>query len=362
MKKVGMITIYRKNYGAFLQAYALQCALRKAGCDPEIIQYDYYHDNTLFGVYLGQKVSVGNFIKKMCVELLCCFPHKKRQEVFDSSIKKNIAESKEHYSSYEQLCKNVPVYDIYLTGSDQVFNVNISPQALKARLLCFADTGRKASYAASAGKGSIPEDYHEIFMEALSKFTFVSVREKKLSAFIKENYGVEAVQNIDPVFLLRPDEWSKFAEDTGYLKGKYIFYYRVLPQSSLQEEAKRVSKELQLPVLVADGNDRFSNQLKHKGFLSPEQWVGYLRDAAYVVTNSFHGASFVINYEKRASILVPPQGGERLINLIEKCALNVKDISGSTMDSDTENVYIESRRYLEKERKRAYEYLRSLTM
>ena len=359
MKKVGMITIYRKNYGAFFQAYALQQELIKLGYSPELIRYDYYRDHTLFGVPTASRQFLKKMVKAAIVETIRYLPHKRRQAVFDKSIQENLRESKEYYRTYEALVKNPPQYDLYLTGSDQVFNIALSPQAAPARLLRFVRNGKKASYAASAGNSRVDETFAQEVVEALKTFDGLSVREERLANSLRTEFGLPASQHIDPVFLMEKAQWDGFAKKLEGLPEQYIFYYRVLPQNKLNETAERLSSETQLPVFVADGHDKFSNQVPRHGFLSPEQWVYALSNASYVVTNSFHGAAFAVNLKKQARILVPPKGGERVCALMEKCGIAPGQTVSEPIQYAPEH-FNAAQRYILGERVRSAEYLRSL--
>lgn len=355
--KVGMITIYRKNYGAFLQCYALQQALIKTGCEPEIIRYDYYKDHTCFGVAMASKPSLRTLLKAAIVEIVRFFPHRKRLQVFDSSVALHIRESDQYYRTYSDLANNPPEYDVYLTGSDQVFNPKLSPQSSPARRLEFVKKGVKASYAASSGTNEIDARYKKEFMQALSTFKGISVREEGLAQYIKKEYELDAFVHIDPVFLLNKEEWSHFSQSIDYLKGEYIFYYRVLPQRELNETAAKLSEMTGLPIFVADGHDKFKHQIRRKGFLSPEQWVYAINNAAYVVTNSFHGAAFATNLGKRACLLIPPKGGERVTTLLKNCKLDFMICNPLYMLENVFFDYTDANLYLRRECEKSMRYL-----
>ena len=358
-KTVGMITIYQKNYGAFLQAYALQQALLKSGYEPEIIRYNYYRDRTIMGIPLVKTKKPIEFIKAIVVEMFRYRQHKLKTDVFAESIKKHIYESNEYYESYKELAAKPPQYDLYLTGSDQVFNPRLSPQAFNARLLCFVQEGIKASYAASAGLVSVPPQYEAMFASALRTFAHISVREMGLCDYLRDKFDIPSIVHIDPTFLLTKDEWGQFAECEPQAGTEYIFYYRVLPQESLKRKAGELSQKLGLPIYVADGNDRFEHQLERKGTLSPEAWVGMLLNSAYVVTNSFHGAAFAVNLQKRASIIVPPAGGERVKNLLKSCSLT-ETMKTDMVNMDIEEAYAKARVFITKERAKTLEYFADL--
>ena len=358
MKKVGMITIYRKNYGAFLQTYALQQTLIKLGYTPEVIRYDYYKDHTLFTLSMATHPSFAKLLKAAIVELVRYVPHKKREQVFNQSIKKHINESAEYYKEYSELEQNPPCYDIYITGSDQVFNPKLSLQAMPARQLRFVKNGIKASYAASSGA----DDIDEIYINALRTFNAISVREEGLATCLQKTHGLKAIAHIDPVFLLDKKDWENFAEPIEDLGGNYIFYYRVLPQKEIIEKAKEISTKLHLPIFVADGHDKFENQIKRKGILSPEQWVYALNHATYIVTNSFHGTAFAINMQKSADIIIPPKGENRIKNLMTNCSqLNLFNSSMNINFTDS-RIFEEFSCYINEERKKSIDYLSSLSL
>lgn len=359
MKTVGMITIYRKNYGAFLQAFALQKTLIKLGFSPEIIRYDYYKDHSVLGVSLMSKCSFVQILKAIFVEIVRFIPHRKRMLVFEKSVRNNILESKEYYRTYESLKKSPPQYDVFLTGGDQVFNATLSPQALPARVLSFVKKGRKASYSASAGGPDFEPSNRDFIISNLKLFDKVSVREESLAQNLRNRYKIDSSSNIDPVFLLDKEEWGSFSKKVSNLVGKYLFFYSVLPQPELANLAEKISEEYDIPIFTADGRIRFKNQIKTDGILSPEQWVYAINNAEIVVTNSFHGIAFAVNLKKKAYVMIPPKRGERILNLLKKSGLLI-DENAEVKSFDSENLYGVSESYIESEKKRSFDFLNSI--
>ena len=223
---------------------------------------------------LASHPTLKRILKAAVVKVVRYFPHKKRQEIFDESIRNKLIESKAYFKTYEELKNNPPEYDVYLTGSDQVFNAGISPQALPVRLLSFVQKGVKASYAASAGSSKIQRAYDDTVRDALARFDHLSVREKGLADYLESSYQLHAEHHVDPVFLLDKDEWIAFSKKIDYLPKEYILYYKVLPQKELNALTERISKELGLPIFVADGHDRFSKMIDRSHFLA--QKSGYM--------------------------------------------------------------------------------------
>lgn len=356
---VGIVTMYRNNYGAFLQAYSLLTMLKELGYSPEIIRYDYDRDRTILGIPLLKAKRPVKFVKRLAVELIRYRSHRMRDKVFAKSINKYIDESKVYYRTYKELENTPPPYDVYLSGSDQVFNVSLSPQALKARLLCFVKEGIRISFAASSGEKTLSPMRLTEFEKALPLFQSLSVREEGLANWIRQNMGLQVFHHLDPTLLLSKEKWERFAQISCDIEpNSYIFYYRVARQPDVQMRAEQLSKELNLPVYVADGNDNFSNMLPRDGFISPETWVGMLSNAAYVVTNSFHGTAFSIRLNKKVSVVLPPTGQERIRDIISKC--NLKRLTDTRVLDNEEMIklYECAYEYLLREQERAIIYLR----
>jgi coenzyme F420-reducing hydrogenase beta subunit len=354
---VGVITMYRKNYGAFLQAYALQKKLLQIGYAPELIRYDYYTDHSMKEKDYGKRKGIIKNIKRSLINIVRFSERKKRDKVFLHSIEKNLIESSKLFRTYQEMKECPPEYDIYLTGSDQVFNPKLTPHANASRRLDFAK-GIKVSYAASAGNIDFDIDSLSELANSLCSFSRVSVREKALKDFL-ELQGITCEQHIDPTLLLDRNEWNEFKK-TPVLPTKYILYYQVGSDKRVYEAAQKMSAKLGLPVYTADGFKKFNNQIPRKGYLSPEEWVGAIYNAEYVVTNSFHGTVFAILFKKKALIVKPQNRAERIVDLIKNCHLERLYIDEVISDDMLKDLYSRSDEYLSLERQKTDQYLKQL--
>ena len=174
-----------------------------------------------------------------------------------------------------------------------------------------------------------------------------------------EKHKILAQRHIDPTLLLSAEEWLSFS-CSQFPRNGYILYYRISKQKQVYDAALRLSKETGLPVLVADGKDSFPTELKKSGILSPEEWVGAFVNAAYVVTNSFHGTAFSINFHKKALVVLPPKNQERIENLLLNCKLNRLLDPTPISDEEAATMFEEADSFFDKERERAKEYLLSM--
>lgn len=359
-RTVGVVTMYRKNYGAFLQAYALQQSLESFGFRAELLRYDYYNDGAICTVPIQYLITNPIlFFKKLLLFLVRFKTYKERDNVFLRSVNKNLKESAAEYKNYKKLRQTPPVYDIYLTGSDQVFNPNLTPIATGSRLLEFVE-GVKVSYAASAGKIAFTEKQKQRLLFALKKFDTVSVREESLKEYLTKNGCCNVRKDVDPTLLLEKKQWSQFAVIPNELQDKqYIFYYHVANDDTLLPEAERLSGELNLPIYVGDNKRSFKNQIVRERPLSPEEWVGGIMNAKYIVTNSFHGSVFSIIFNKKVCIKLCGYP-ERLINLLKDYHLERLLEPKIIDESEIKEIYRYFEEKILQDRKKSFSYLKKL--
>lgn len=361
-KKVGVITYYTDNYGAFLQAYALQKTMEKLDYDCELINYDYIHDNTLLGRPWSNIRNPVRFCASILKRIILLKRIRKKSIIFQKSLDKNLRFSKQRFKSVKQLIKTPPQYDIYLTGSDQVWNPNIYPHGFKTRLLDFAvdKRGKLVSYAASIGLKELPHNKIGLFKEYLIKFDSISVREEEAKNILNEIINKDIHRHLDPTLLLSKNEWHKFGKKVNEINEPYIFVYMLAKQPELINFANHLSEKLNLKIVSAGTGINFKNRIIRDKFLSPEEFIWSIANAEYVVTNSFHGTCFSIIFNKRAHIFIPPSVQCRIVELINDCKLNRLLEDNIIENTDIEALYNDAEMYLEKERKKAYDYLNNL--
>ena len=355
--RIGVVTFYRDNYGAFLQAFALQKQLIQLDYKPELINFAFERRYTILGVPLRLAIKKPFFfLKRIMVELVLYREHKERNIIFKKAVSEHLIESK-RCKSYKQLKECCKSYDVLLSGSDQVFNPNLHPQSLKYRMLQFVD-GVKVTYAASAGSIENIVDKNKL-AAILDEFSGLSMREESLKDLLANLLPSKTVyRHIDPTLLLSVEEWRSFAKKPEYLNEPYIFYYRVLSQEQLEIEAEELSNRLGIPVFAADGCKKFTNQIERKGYLTPLEWVGALLNADYVVTNSFHGTAFSVNFHKKACIVLPPKDSSRIVDLLDNCNLNLLLDIDSIISTDLrESVFDTADAYLSEQREQSKNYL-----
>lgn len=290
--KVGIITFHRAlNYGAVLQAYALQQYLNDIGIENEIIDYrcEYIEE-----FYKPVKASPLRELKTYIRELLF-FPYNtKKRKKFESFVKEYIKTSETIYTQ-DKLRDINDKYDFFITGSDQVWNSRWSGFD-KAYFLDFTENDKKASYAASFGFDKIPENEVDEYRRLLSGFQYISVRENTGLQIINQLLQRNAELSLDPTCLIGKDKWKSIAVKPN--ESGYVLLYTLDKSEQLVSFAKEKAKELKAKIVCISDALKKAEDFEYKGFLSPSEFIGLFENAGYVVTNSFHGLMFSVIFEK----------------------------------------------------------------
>lgn len=356
--KLGIITFHRAiNYGAVLQAYALNKATKELGYQSEVINYRYNKiDN---GYILFSSKSL-----KRKLSDLYYYPIKSvKIKKFQDFINSNIDLSKETYKNTDELKKSNNVYDIYLTGSDQVFNLNMTGDDKNYFLDFVNENSKKNSYAASFGQKQIPEDKKNMYIELLNKFNNISVREKDAIGMVENLLGKKPRIDVDPSFLLSKEQWKDISVAPKE-KNKYIVLFVMQKNKTIFNFAEELSKKTGYEIIfITDGYKKLL-KAKHKKTVSPQEWLGYFLNAEYIITNSFHGLAFAINFNKKFFVELqkpPAPGNSRLETLLEEYDLKNRLIKDGKCDYIEEEIdWNIVNKKLKENKQKSLEYLKGL--
>lgn len=341
-KKIGIMTIHKvNNYGAELQAFALQEKLNRLGFSAEIIDYLYYkHREYRYSRKARPFVRLGlNRRVKECLAPLLSWvkalPHgaalKRREAAFARFHQRYTRYSPITYRSIEQLHESGMAYDLYMVGSDQVWNpfANVS---LKPYFLDFAPAGKpRISYASSFGVSTIPVEARPIYRECLNGLDRIAVREKQGVGIVEELTGRKAHHVVDPTLLLHEDDWKAFACAVD-VERPYLLLYVLTPSDYATKLARRIAESLKLKLVrickgaaKQDAGDSIHNIVD----AGPAEFVGLFLNAAFVITNSFHGTAFSVNFHKPFYTVLPKNkpNNSRQQGLLETLRLEDRLIS-----------------------------------
>lgn len=325
--KISIITIHRVlNYGTVLQAFATQEVIKKMGHQVEIIDYitEVRKPKDIFMAY--PKNLSKNFLKRLFYILIRIPSNALKFLTFNSFIKNNYQLSKRKYISIIDLKKNPPDADAYIVGSDQVWNSKYNEMVDEGFFLEFGnDSILKLSYASSFGGEFIEEDESIKVKGHLEKFNAISVREKSGKKII-ENMNLNSSVVLDPTLVLSKSEWGNYLSPKIINnRKKYLLLFLIYNEdNNATKYARKIADEKGLEVVQLnwkpfkkDGVDKIVL------YKTPFEFLRYIRDADFVVTNSFHGTAFAINFNKEFITVARKEFNTRLENILED--FNLKD-------------------------------------
>lgn len=318
-KQAAVITFHRAlNYGAILQAFALEKILAELGVYAEIIDYRCPYIECVYRPFDVRHCKNLSSKAKKCVK---SFGLIKKRYKFNEFTKKHLNVTKKCRTK-KDLNKTAAEFEVIITGSDQVFN----PKAVGGDFSYFIDFAgaeiNKTAYAASVGYNSFPAEYEVKCIEHLKSFENISVREKSVCKTVAELTD-KAVENVlDPTLLLSAVQWGKIAKKPHNLPNKYILVYMMEGCRYTIEKARVLanSKDCRL-VLI---NPTLKQMQTCKDFImyrtaSPEEFIGMFAEAEAVVTNSFHGVAFSLIFKKE--FYTEASNSEKSARIIDLLAL-----------------------------------------
>lgn len=253
-------------------------------------------------------------------------------------VAKHISLSKTYYS-YQELEENPPKADIYLTGSDQVWNTIHNHGVDKAFYLGYApEDAPRYAYAASIGMSQIPTEYVEETKKLLVKYQRISVREQSNIGLLA-SIGIKSEQVLDPTLLLNCTEWKKYARPLTFTE-PYLLVYSVESKERdviVGQVAQKVAKVKGLKIYEVNyfgENKTIPGCDKHFFHATPDLFLALIANASYVVVSSFHGTAFSINFNKDFISVAPDRFSSRLDGILGMTGLEWRKVSDANEVTD----------------------------
>lgn len=361
--KIGLISTHNvNNYGAILQTFALSKILSNYGTT-KIINYDNKHISSsmrLLRIRFSVKGILG-FIK----DLFRLLP---RYRV----IKKFKQFQKSYMVLTEKMdSENINFFDFnnfthMVAGSDQIWNPACISKNCKIDqnyFLQFAKYQKKISYAPSLGNYIFSNYEKEIVRKYLREFKSISVREKDGKTQLENILSQKIKHVLDPTLLLDKEDWVKTI-DLKENKKDYILAYSV-PKTKLMKQALHFfSKKLSLPIISIDQDPFISYKSdRHINDAGPTDFLNLFLNAKFIITDSFHGACFSVNFNKDFIIISPNESlrisPNRITNFLDIVNLSEREVK-STSDFSKIKIsinYKEHNELLIKSRKLSIDFL-----
>lgn len=293
MAKIGIITFHcANNYGAVLQTYGMQEYLRRQGHETYVIDY-----RPKYIVEMYAKFSIWHWISRnpwKCIKRL----------FIESKIKLIRIKRWNAFENFRTTCFNLYPYhkkndfsefDFIILGSDQIWNSEMVGgkmdgvywgEGLKCNVFAYAVSSRKFDYT------SMELSY---IKERLSKLSSIGVREESLKKYIQPLCSMEINVVLDPSLLAGPEIYKKIAQKPK--ETNYLLIYEIGRHEKTRKIAYFIADKLKLKIVELVNNpiqsEPYLNQVA-----SPAEFVGYIINASFVVTTSFHGTVFSFMFRR----------------------------------------------------------------
>jgi len=254
-------------------------------------------------------------------------------------------------------------YDRFICGSDQVWNHNITDFDRNYFLDFTEDTLKKNSYAASFGISSIPLEHAKEYKTLLKGFNHISVRENQGKKIIKDLINREAELVLDPTLLLNKQDWERIAID--YKKEKeYILLYTFGNSPTIKTFVEELSEQTGYAIVYISYSAIKRVNAIYEKCVGPAEFLGLFKNARYVVTNSFHGTCFSLNFNKEFFLEMLPESqgvNSRLENILDLFDLRSRQIINSANANIFKAIdYDEVNKKMLVERQRSLDFLNKI--
>lgn len=365
--KVAIITILdNTNYGTYLQALATGMTIKNLGYEVEVIRYTRpcMTPKGKSKAILEDRGFLRWFYR--CVLKSSKKTYELRAKDYDF-LKSYLHVTKE-YVGFEGLQSNPPIADVYLTGSDQVWNSFYNRGIDKSYYLDFAPKGAKrVSYAASIGMPEFPKYEIAETKSLLSKYESITVREIAAKEILSQ-IGISSEVVLDPTLLLDKDEWTLIANKYPFeYPVPYLLTYSVeygKEDTYIKSYAQKIAKKLGLKIYHITYGGMPSDNYYDKVFsyVTPDQFLNLMLHASFIVVSSFHGTAFSINFNKPFITVSPKKFNSRIMSLLEITGLKSRMVTNGDRDIEdfSEIDYHVVNKKLDRERQKSIELLKKM--
>lgn len=309
------------NYGAMLQCFALQQVLSTKIENVKVLNYDnksignFYH---IFYFPKNEKNVIKKYVKSFLSSIFYFRQLYKRNKSFKSFMKNNIhLTEKLNYHTIKQM--DFSENTILISGSDQVWNTDLTDGFDDIYFLNFSKNSKKISYAASIGKQEFDSRYVENLKNSLRDFNFISLREETGRNEISKytNKQIEVV--LDPTLLLSKKEWEEYIPKQRSVHDEYIFVY--MPDDNVIRATEMIAEKENLKIVNISKKKLFGNREINKFSADPFEFIELLKNSKYVITTSFHATSFSLIFNKPIWVFPPNGLSSRIVDLLKNVGM-----------------------------------------
>lgn len=327
--KIGILTFHdAHNYGAVLQAYALKKYLMNMGYDSVVINY--HHKDIPDGFPKKRKIIKGDSLKEIYAHFKKMrYSHKShilRWNKFNKFIKDLTNNCNYVYDCEEKLSK-IEDIDVWICGSDQIWNPDITRGLNKGFFLHFETKAKKISYATSMGIEKLEEKYEEDFKKYINAIDHISVREDQLKNYTTKFTKKEVQKVLDPTLLINEEEYKDLIVPVK--KKNYLLIYALGPDERLTKLANKIAKQKNLKIIELNDLHKKNYMFEQVSDAGPEEFVSLIKNANYIVTNSYHGTIFSMIFNKEFYVITRNNRNSRMETLLKTAEISERLLEGN---------------------------------
>lgn len=335
--KIAIITVfYNNNYGAVLQAYASTKVINEIS-GRECYLVDYRRNkiinmfrNSLFDInHKGNRKITKGSLKRTIKQIINPSGTVQRFKSFERFRKEYMNISEQIFFEGENISlKNT---DLVFLGSDQIWNPDIT-QGFND--IYFGNLGGNnlftISYAASLGKTVFNDEEKLELSQLLKNVDVISIREEEGAEILREISDRNITCVPDPTVLLGREHWLSVANDKNVKENKYILVYMLTYSKDVVDMANKVNEQYNCEIILFDSGAANSVKgMKQKKNSGPSEFISYIANAEFVITNSFHGTVFSTIFNKQFYTIPHKTKGSRMINFCRKLGLEDRIVTDS---------------------------------
>ena len=352
MKVLLCTIIDNVNYGTYLQAYATVRLLEQRGCEVTVLNYIRPHLNHKRQLAKARENGIKALLKISALILLDKYMKHNLKHFLESKAKLT-----EEFTDWRKFRQTLPEYDLYLVGSDQVWN-STHNYSVDEVFYFGGIRGVKKSFSSSIGIDSFKEEHQSLIKSLLADFRFLSVRES-FGKDLLVNLGFSDVyQVLDPTLLLTRDEWRSICSSNWKKKEPYLLVYSVEAGRDMETLAiaRKLAMKKGLKVYVVSPYLKFRSKLNVDAVFSladTDLFLSLFSQADYAVVSSFHGTAFAINFNIPFVTVSPERFSSRVKSILQLLNLEKRYIRNASEIPCEEIDYIKINNILDIKRKEA---------
>lgn len=353
---VSLITIHvGNNFGSVLQTIASCKILEDMGLHVTVVNYR------------PDRVSFKNYVKgafsslpKLIWRIIFLPIYLKNRHIYNSYLNKYCHLSRPIYS-YQTFSECCPPADIYVTGSDQVWNSKHN-EGFDNRYFFANIEGPKIALSSSIGRTDIDDNEKALFKKYLSHYSSISVREESAVELLK-SIGISSTLLLDPTLLIRKSDWANYMS-SRIVKDRYVLLYlpyNIVNKQIIIDSAIKIAKDHNLKIVTFSWtltNQSYAD--KTIKFANPGDFISLLYYADYIITNSFHGTAFSINLNKQFWVFQPSAFSTRIESILNLTGLQDRMLTEKLTDNDVSEInYDKINAIIESERNKSMDFLKT---